>query len=231
MTHSSDAGGSWQPTVVDVAGRFVSATNFTLLATTADGTKVVYKPMDGQRPLWDFDASTLPQREVLTYETSARMGLGVVPETVMADGPHGPGSVQRFVDADPDFDALALVRTADPALWAVAALDVVTNNADRKLGHLLRSDDALVAIDHGLTFHAEDKLRTVVWCFAGLPWPTWISEAAGALAESLAENPEPFRSTLLPDEYAAFVDRIHSVVEGVHPLPPDDRPAVPWPAY
>lgn len=209
----------------------MAASNATLLATTDDGTRVVYKPDAGQRPLWDFDASTLPMREVLAYETSRRMGFDLVPETVMADGPYGPGSVQRHVAGDEDFDALALVQRSDPALWPVAALDVVTNNADRKLGHLLATEHGLVAIDHGLTFHEEDKLRTVVWCFSGMPWPDPIRRAAAELAESLSRRPEPYRSALTTGEFAALRSRVESVVGGVHPMPPDDRPATPWPPY
>lgn len=222
---------TWRPRVVTVEGRYVAASNATLLAITDDGTRVVYKPDAGQRPLWDFDASTLPMREVLAYETSRRMGFDLIPETVMADGPFGPGSVQRHVEGDDDFDALALVQRADAALWPVAALDVITNNADRKLGHLLRSDTRLVAIDHGLTFHEDDKLRTVVWCFAGLPWPEAIRVAAGRMATSLREQPEPYRSALTRRELEALETRVASVIEGVHPTPPEDRPAMPWPPY
>lgn len=222
---------SWKPRVVTVEGRYVAASNATLLAVTDDGTRVVYKPDAGQRPLWDFDATTLPMREVLAYETSRRMGFDLVPETVMADGPFGPGSVQRHVEGDDDFDALTLVQRADPALWPVAALDVITNNADRKLGHLLRTGHGLVAIDHGLTFHVDDKLRTVVWCFAGLPWPGTIRGAAERLAASLKEQPEPYRSALRSDEVEALERRVASVIDGVHPRPPDDRPAMPWPPY
>lgn len=222
---------AWRPTVVAVEGRFVAATNATLLATTDDGTHVVYKPDAGQRPLWDFDAATLPMREVLAYEASRRMGYDLVPETVMADGPFGRGSVQRHVHSDEDFDALALVRRSDASLWPVAALDVITNNADRKLGHLFSVSGALVAIDHGLTFHADDKLRTVIWCFAGEPWPDAVRRSAATLAESLTTRPEPYRSALSPVEFEAFRTRIESVIEAEHPMPPDDRPAVPWPPY
>ena len=223
--------GAWRPAIADVSGRFVDATNATLLATTDDEVAVVYKPNAGQRPLWDFDAESLPAREVLTYEVSRRMGLSVVPETVMADGPYGPGSAQRFVDAEAGFDALAMVRRADPVLWPIAALDVITNNADRKLGHILRTPDGLVAIDHGLTFHAEPKLRTVLWCFAGHSWPEEITTSAKTLLTGLQRQPEPFLSVLDGAEWDALMTRIGDVINRPHPLPPDDRPPVPWPAY
>jgi hypothetical protein len=225
--------GAWRPSVASVEGRFLDASNATLLATTDDGTKVVYKPVAGQRPLWDFDAATLPLREVLTYETSRRMGYDLVPETVMIDdGPFGPGCVQRFVEADPTFDAASLVRAGDHRLWRVASLDVVTNNADRKLGHVLSVGGRIVAIDHGLTFHEGDKLRTVLWSFADLPWPAEIGDAFWALARSIDEAPEPYLSWLDHHEFHALRQRIEEAREtGVHPSPPDDRPAVPWPPY
>ena len=221
----------WQPTVVDVEGRFVDATNATLLATTDDGVRVVYKPNAGQRPLWDFDSETLPMREVLTYEICRRLGLDLVPETVMADGPYGPGSVQRYVTSDDAFDALPLVQRADERLWPIAALDVITNNADRKLGHILDTQSGLVAIDHGLTFHEEPKLRTVLWCFAGDEWPADIATRVERLAASLIEDPVPIRSALTEAEWRALLARTESVLEAPHPMPPDDRPPVPWPYY
>lgn len=232
MAHA-DEPQPWRPIIASVEGRFVDATNATLLAITEDGIRVVYKPVAGQRPLWDFDAATLPLREVLTYETSRRMGYDLVPETVMVeDGPFGPGCVQRFVQADPEFDPVPVVRVGDERLWPVAALDVVTNNADRKLGHLLSTRGHIVAIDHGLTFHDEDKLRTVLWSFAGARWPREIGDALETLSRSLDETPEPFTTWLEPHEFDSFVDRIDRARQhGVHPSPPDDRPAVPWPPY
>lgn len=223
----------WRPRVVSVEGRFIEASNATLLATADDGTRVVYKPVAGQRPLWDFDAATLPMREVLTYETSRRMGFDVVPPTVMIDdGPFGPGSVQRYVAGDDEFDPLRLARDADPGLWPIAALDVVTNNADRKLGHLLRIGDRIVGIDHGLTFHADDKLRTVLWSFAGRAWPEHALSAFRSLLTSLDGSPEPYAVALQSEELDAFRRRIElALALGTHPDPPDDRPAMPWPPY
>ena len=225
---------TWQPTVVSIEGRFVAASNTTLLGTTADGEAVVYKPISGERPLWDFERDTLASREVLTYATSEALGLGVVPETALGDGPFGPGSVQRYVEVDETFDPLRMVRTGDDSLWPIALLDVVCNNADRKLGHILRRPDgALVAIDHGLTFHPEDKLRTVLWVFAGHPLPhhlvlvleAFIAGPADAIAREV-------RDTLGAPEAHAFRVRLSTLMRGLrHPPPPDDRPALPWPPY
>lgn len=219
----------WRPHVVEVVGRFVDASNATLLAVTDDGATVVYKPRAGQRPLWDFDAATLPDREVLTYRVAHIMGFDVVPETVLADGPYGPGSVQRYVEEDDGFDALALARRGDPALWPLATLDVVINNADRKLGHILSVDSRLVGIDHGLTFHQDDKLRTVLWCFAGEVFPAEMRIAAGRLADALDSG--ALVSALTEAELEALRRRVALVSDGSHPLPPDDRPPVPWPPY
>lgn len=224
----------WHPHVVSVEGRFMSASNATLLGQTEEGDLVVYKPVAGERPLWDFEMETLAVREVLTYEVSEVMGLGVVPETALGDGIYGPGSVQRFVEHDEGFDPLRLVRSADDRLWPIAILDVVTNNADRKLGHILRSENGgLVAIDHGLTFHPEDKLRTVLWGFGGrsLPPPLMAALAAAAAAADGTLGGR-IQGLLGRSSLRALRSRISSLASsGVHPEPPDDRPAVPWPPY
>jgi len=225
---------AWQPTVVSIEGRFVSASNATLLGTTADGESVVYKPVAGEQPLWDFAPSTLARREVLTYEVSEALALGLVPETAMGDGVYGPGSVQRYVEVDEGFDPFQMVRRGDDRLWPMAVLDVVCNNADRKLGHILRRrDGTLMAIDHGLTFHPEDKLRTVLWVFAERPLPDRLVRV---LEEFLANGADELAHRVLTSlgatEAHAFRARVAALVRDLrHPPPPVDRPAVPWPAY
>ena len=225
---------TWQPHVVSIEGRFVSASNATLLGVTQDGDRVVYKPVAGERPLWDFEFETLAVREVLTYELSELLGMGVVPETALGDGIYGPGSVQRFVEHDTQFDALDLVRREDGRLWPIAVLDVIANNADRKLGHILLGvDGELKAIDHGLTFHADDKLRSVLWVFAGqmIPAPllSKLDEAQTAVDGSWGRR---IVELLGAQERAALRARTRLVLDaGVHPDPPTDRPAIPWPAY
>jgi len=223
----------WQPRVVEVIGRFAEASNATLLAETTDGERVIYKPIAGEQPLWDFPRKTLAIREVLTYEISVAMGLDVVPETVLAGGPYGPGAIQRFVETDPDFDAVALVRRGDDRLWPVTVLDLATNNADRKLGHLLGSASALRAIDHGLTLHPEDKLRTVLWVFAGEPIPDPLVAGLIRLGGALdAELGRRVKSELGRGEFRALQQRTSRVIEDpVHPYPPTDRPPIPWPPY
>lgn len=221
--------------LVEVLGHLPYASNTTLLALAEDGSRWVYKPARGEQPLWDFTWRTLAAREVLTFEASEAMGLGLVPETLMAEGPLGRGSAQRYLDEDTEFDPRPMFSPAglDERLWPFAVLDLVTNNADRKVGHLLkaRGDDRLWAIDNGLTFHAQPKLRTVLWGFAGRPIPSTLVEAARRAleAEWLFER---ISLLLSLDEAAATRLRLASILQTpVHPEPPDDRPAVPWPIW
>lgn len=219
--------------LTEVEGRMAYASNATLLASSADGRRWIYKPEEGENPLWDFPWRTLASREVLTYEVAVALGLDLVPETLLAEGPYGPGSAQAFVEEDPDFDPRPMfVPKLSPRLWPVAVLDIVCNNADRKLGHLIRQTgtDRLWAIDNGLTFHAEPKLRTVLWGFAGSAIPQPLVEAlqrltAGTVIERIA-------ALLTGVEATAFRARVDDLLaRPVHPPPPDDRPAVPWPVW
>ena len=128
----------------------------------------VYKPARGERPLWDFPNGTLYRREVAAYLVSEQLGWRLVPPTLARDGPLGIGSVQLYVDADPEVTAFELLADGNPSMARIAAFDVVTNNADRKAGHCLAGQDGHVwAIDHGLCFHVQAKLRTVLWDLAG----------------------------------------------------------------
>ena len=216
-----------------MVGRFVDASNATLLAVTSDGEQVVYKPTAGERPLWDFPIETLAAREVLTYEVAQAMGEDIVPETVLGDGPYGPGSIQRFIEMDPDFDPVALVRSESDLLWPIAVLDVVTNNADRKLGHVISDGTRILGIDHGLTFHPGDKLRTVLWGFSERKLPREQVESLQRLRAALADGLGARVEGLLgAGERAALETRVDELVATpVHPAPPDDRPPVPWPPY
>ena len=226
-------GESWQPEIAKIVGRFVDASNATLLATTAAGEKVVYKPTAGERPLWDFPVETLAAREVLTYEVDRAMGQAVVPETVLGDGPFGPGSVQKFVEIDDGFDPVAAVQGQAEDLWPIAVLDLVTNNADRKLGHLVSDGERVLGIDHGLTFHPEDKLRTVLWVFSEQHLPgrevTALQQLEAALRDGLGNRVEDLLGAA---ELAALRGRVTELLaDPVHPSPPVDRPPLPWPPY
>jgi uncharacterized repeat protein (TIGR03843 family) len=220
--------------LTEIEGRMPYASNTTLLARDAKAGLWVYKPERGENPLWDFAWGTLAAREVLTYEVAVGLGLDLVPETVLADGPFGPGSAQQFVDEDFEFDPRPLFSPRlSRRLWPVAVLDLVCNNADRKIGHMIHDKtlDRLWAIDHGLTFHAEPKLRTVLWGFAGEAIPEPLLRALVRLESSMGSGLTARMSSLLSSEEAlALTRRLRDLIQSpVHPFPPDDRPAVPWP--
>jgi len=214
---------------LEVTGRLADASNATLLcAVTLDGVdgECVYKPVRGERPLWDFPDGTLAGREVATFLVSEAAGFGVVPPTVLRDGPFGPGMVQRWVDTDEERelvdivspkeasrgwrtvlkargangDPALLVHRDDPALRRMAALDVVVNNADRKGGHVLASvDGAVYGIDHGICLHRENKLRTVLWGWTGEP-----------LGDDVVAGLETLRAALAPS--GTLVDELNEHV-------------------
>ena len=157
-------------------GRLVDASNATLYCTVkSHGTEAtcVYKPVAGERPLWDFPDGTLAGREVAAYAVSRAAGWNFVPPTVLRDGPYGPGMCQLWIDLDASADLIALARRTDyPPLREMAVFDAVINNADRKIGHLLPDADGhLYGCDHGICFAEEYKLRTVLWQWRGKPLP------------------------------------------------------------
>ncbi|MGH9165767.1 MAG: SCO1664 family protein, partial [Acidimicrobiales bacterium] len=161
-----------------LAGRLPWSSNATFLVTVEhdDGRtmQAVYKPERGEQPLWDFPGR-LAAREVAAYRLSAALGWDVVPETIMrAEGPFGPGSLQRFVPSDFEQHYFTILddQAHHEALRAIAVFDLLANNADRKGGHCLLGDDGHIwAIDNGLCFHTMPRLRTVIWDFAGDPIP------------------------------------------------------------
>ena len=221
-------------TVTEVLGRFRNASNATLLAATSTGRLVVYKPEQGQRPLYDFDCRTLPAREVLTFEVSVAAGLSSVPETRPVEGPFGPGSAQEFVDEDDEFDPAPLINRADARLWPVATLDLLINNADRKAGHVIADRSGhLWCIDHGVTLHTQPKLRTVMWGFSGQRLPDNMVAAVRRLEKALDDQLHARAAELLSRREAdALAERVNDLLaEPVHPFPPTDRPPLPWPVW
>ncbi|HYX44373.1 MAG TPA: SCO1664 family protein [Acidimicrobiales bacterium] len=216
---------------IELKGRLPWSSNATFLVQVClDGTSglAVYKPLRGERPLWDYPEG-LYRREVAAYLVSEALGWGLVPETVVRDGPLGPGSLQRFVDADFSEHYFTLLERPEhhDALKAVCTFDLVLNNGDRKSGHcLLGVDGRLWAIDHGLCLHTDPKLRTVIWDFAGQPVPEDRLEALARLAAS----PPPTLAGLVRDaEVEALAARAAAVVR--RPVfPPVRSPrAYPWP--
>jgi len=221
---------------LEVEGRLVAASNATLYCTARDDgaeATCVYKPVAGERPLWDFPAGSLAGREVAAYAVSRAAGWDVVPPTVMRDGPFGPGMCQLWIDADPDVDTIALSRRADhAALRQMAVFDAVVNNADRKIGHLLPDRTGhLYGCDHGVCFAEEYKLRTVLWQWRGRRLPDRAVQALRGLEAGLGAGLGAELSRLLTqDEVDATRRRVEVLLQHrVHPYPPDGWPAVPWP--
>jgi len=217
-------------------GLLPGASNYTFLARVEGGQEehlAVYKPRDGEAPLWDFPDGTLHRREVAAYLLASALGWPGVPPTVLRPtGPHGPGSLQRFIDADFDEHFFTLRDDHADSFRAVAAFDVVTNNADRKGGHCLVDGESRIwVVDHGVCFAVEPKLRTVIWDFAGERIPAdLLADVArvagelrtGALGAAMAEM-------LSAPEVAATATRAERLVEaGCFPHPEGRRP-YPWP--
>nr|WP_275409926.1 SCO1664 family protein [Actinoplanes deccanensis] len=247
---------------MEIEGRLVDASNTTLRAEiTLNGLtrRCVYKPVRGEKPLWDFPDGTLAGREVSAYLVSRATGWDVVPPTILRDGPLGPGALQLWIDEpataealigfvpaydvpegwiavanarDEDGDAYALAHADDPRLARLAVFDAVINNADRKGGHVLYPATGSVhGVDHGVSFHVENKLRTVLWGWTGKPLadeavavlPELIARLDGELGEALEEH-------LTISEVQHVRLRAKRLLRaGRFPQPPQDWPAIPWP--
>ena len=222
---------------LEVEGRLVDASNATLYCTvTREGSQAacVYKPIAGERPLWDFADGTLAGREIAAYHVSRTAGWDVVPPTVFRDGPFGEGMCQLWIDVDETVDLLALARRTDhQGLREMAVFDAVVNNADRKAGHLLPTPAGhLYGCDHGVCFGVDYKLRTVLWQWRGRRLAKSSVEALGRLRQSLdgGELAAELARWLTRREVSATRKRIDLLIEHrVHPYPPEDWPAVPWP--
>lgn len=220
---------------MELLGLMPNASNATYLArcvTGDDEVYAIYKPAEGENPLWDFPDATLHRREVAAWELASAIGWPNVPPTVLRDGPAGIGSAQLFVRFDPAHHYFTLEQDRPEDFRRVALFDLVANNADRKGGHcLLDADGTIWVIDHGVCFHTEPKLRTVIWGFIGEPIPAGERadlerlriELAGPVGERLAE-------LLEPAEVAATGERLEALLAlGAFPEPdPMTRP-YPWP--
>ncbi|GAA1285041.1 SCO1664 family protein [Saccharothrix xinjiangensis] len=248
---------------IEVEGRLVDASNATLFCRIGlDGAtaQCVYKPVRGERPLWDFPDGTLAGREVAAFLVSEASGLGLVPPTVLRPGPFGAGMVQLWVETREDDDLVDIVaeeqvrpgwravlrahdRFGEPAVLVhadhprvalMAAFDAVVNNADRKGGHVLHSvDGAVYGVDHGICLHAEDKLRTVLWGWLGEALPEEAVEALRRLRSGLDGEPgEALHEHLTRAEVRALAERVDKLLAaGVYPEPSGEWPAIPWPAF
>jgi hypothetical protein len=222
---------------IDLEGRMLDASNVTLVGTIRTAELVgdcVYKPVAGERPLWDFPDGTLAGREIAAFLVSEATGWRVVPPTVLREGQFGPGMVQLWIDGDESVDLTAFVRRDDPALRRMAVLDAVINNADRKGGHIIPTPDGHVyGVDHGICFSVEPKLRTLLWRWAGKRLP----DDAVAVLERLADDlrgdlGEQLHEHLTRREVRCTQQRVADLLRtGRHPEPSGEWPALPWPPF
>lgn len=240
-------------------GRVMPASNATFVGEIG-GLRVVYKPIAGERPLWDFPDGTLAGREVAAHLVSEALGWNIVPRTILRDGPHGPGMVQVWQEPDPTqsavdlvpadrtpagfrhvFDGVdgrdqpvSLVHEDSVSLRSMAVFDVIVNNADRKGGHVLAMPDGhRYGVDHGLTFHVDHKLRTVLWGWLGERLfedeqngvRRVLAEVGGRLGEALSEH-------VTRAEIEAFAGRCRALLAADElPSPRDESPVIPWPPF
>jgi len=225
---------------IELRGQFLLGSNYTFLVNVRhEGALIpaVYKPQRGENPLWDFPEASLAGREVAAYLVSEALGLNLVPLTVLRlDGPFGPGSLQQFVEYDPHYHYFTFSEIDRQPLRPAAFFDLLVNNADRKGSHLLieKGTGKLWLIDHGLCFHAEDKLRTVLWDFAGGVIPADLLTALASLRSTLRAPHSSLHASLstflTSAELAALVARAdHLHANPVFPHPPEDRRAYPYP--
>jgi uncharacterized repeat protein (TIGR03843 family) len=221
---------------IELKGQFMYGSNYTFLVNvTHAGAEIpaVYKPMRGEQALWDFPAASLAGREVAAYLVSEALGFGFVPLTILREGPFGPGSLQQYIEHNPNLHYFTFKPADRQRLRPTALFDLLINNADRKGGHILlqKRTRKVYLIDHGLCFHAEDKLRTVIWDFAGEAIPPGLVAALKSfqvvLHNGLSAALQPF---LTAEELAALDARTGALLANpVFPQPPDDRRSFPYP--
>jgi hypothetical protein len=222
---------------IEVEGRLVDASNATLFVSiTKDeqSMKAIYKPIAGERPLWDFPDGNLAQRERAAYLISEAMAIHCVPRTILRDGPFGMGMVQEWIEIDESIELERYFRLDDPQLRAVVLFDAVVNNTDRKIGHLIPTAAGhLYVCDHGVTFHEDDKLRTVLWQWAGQNLSNSELSTLQALLEKV-DAPEyaELKELITEVEFAALLGRINRLISSKKfPEPREDWPHIPWPPF
>lgn len=217
---------------IKVIGRLIDASNATLMGEIVSpnsSIKVIYKPIAGEKPLWDFQDGNLAFREYCAFLVSDLAGFNIVPATILRDGPFGLGMVQQWIEIDRTVDVVEFGQSEDRQLRKLALFDSIINNTDRKYGHLLiDSDKKLFGCDHGVSFHSQNKLRTVIWQFAGEKFTT--EEMALLERTREVDFNGVFENYLTDIEVSAFLDRINALIaSGTFPFPSDEWPAIPWP--
>jgi len=223
---------------IEILGRLVDASNATLFGQAVLGSvkvPVIYKPRAGERPLWDFPSGSLADREVAAYKVSEALHWDLVPTTFLRDGPYGIGMVQQWIEIDETIDLATPLSTGHRDLRRMALFDAVINNTDRKFGHLLpTSDGRIKGCDHGVTFHVDDKLRTVLWNWAGEPIPSSDLVDLSSFSKALesGELGEALITHLAPEEIMNTLQRLRRLLsEERFPIPGTEWPAVPWPPF
>lgn len=222
---------------IQVEGRLVDASNATLLVTiTLNGESIqaIYKPIAGERPLWDFPDGNLASRERASYLISEALGVHCIPLTILRDGPFGIGAVQQWIDVNEDVDLEVYFRKDLPELRAVALLDAVLNNTDRKIGHLLPSTTGkLFVCDHGVTLHTENKLRTVLWQWAGQQLNgDEISKLTVFETFLDSAHSNELRTLITEVEFTALCLRVSDLISSAtFPEPNPEWPHIPWPPF
>jgi uncharacterized repeat protein (TIGR03843 family) len=224
VAHPAAAAAAWEPS------------DSSPLAGLGPGVYAIWKPTAGERPLFDFPIGTLTRREVAAYLVSEALGWGIVPPTVLREGPFGEGMLQRWIELDPEADVVALITGDDRRLRRVALFDAIVNNTDRKGGHLLPVPGGHVyAVDHGVTFSIVPKLRTILWSWEDEPFDDAELTALRALVAALESGMEldlALRELLAAPEVVATRRRVDALLtEGRFPGPDPDWPAVPWPPF
>jgi hypothetical protein len=241
MNHSTpDLPSTLRNGELELKGQFMFGSNYTFLVTVRyEGCELpaVYKPLRGEQPLWDFPENTLARREVAAYLVSEALGFHFVPYTLLrGDGPfYGPGSLQQYIESDPEYHYFSFSDADKQRLRPVVLFDLLANNADRKGSHILveKGTNKLWVIDHGLCFHHEEKLRTVLWDFAGEPIPGELLSCLSTFPSLLSPASE-FRASLKPylsaREISALASRARALLNMKRfPSPPRDRRAYPYP--
>ncbi len=217
-------------------GEFMWGSNYTFLMQVEHPLgeyQAVYKPTKGVRPLWDFPSPTLARREVAAYLVDLALQWKLVPPTVFRhDGPFGPGSIQAFIEHDPEYHYFNFSEIDRHRLRPVALFDLIINNADRKGSHILiDSDQKIWLIDHGICFHVQEKLRTVIWDYAGEPIPEALCQDLSTLRQKINHLDGQIHKYLSAAEITALLLRADRLVSSGHyPNPDPSRRHYPWPA-
>ena len=216
---------------LEILGRLVDASNASLLCKLPNESQVIYKPIAGERPLWDFPDGNLASREVAAFYVSEIGEFGVVPQTIMRDGPFGLGAVQEWITTAEDINVIEIAQSSNERIRNLALFDIIINNADRKFGHILVTPNLeIFGCDHGVSFHQENKLRTVIWQFSELDL---TREEISKIEQLISRLDRAQLSEYLSDEEVdALFQRANTLLDTKKFAQPNPNwPAVPWPPY